>query len=242
MAETLRKKLLNIQRDLKAPKGQYNNFGKYSYRNAEDIMEALKPLLVDNNTICYCKDDYIEHIGERYYLVATIVFADVETDEEITVKARAREEENKKGMDGSQITGAASSYARKYALSGLFLIDDNKDADSDEYQQQNNKNQGKKQQPKQNQANQQQQPNNQQAQQQNQIRYVDNNQYNQILNGIKQLSNITGKAFDDLVDNITKHYQIQDFHQVPVEHFETVMNYLQASMAKAQGMNDFNNL
>lgn len=242
MAETLRKKLLNIQRDLKAPKGQYNNFGKYSYRNAEDIMEALKPLLVDNNTICYCKDDYIEHIGERYYLVATIVFADVETDEEITVKARAREEENKKGMDGSQITGAASSYARKYALSGLFLIDDNKDADSDEYQQQNNKNQGKKQPSKQNQANQQQQPNNQQAQQQNQIRYVDNNQYNQILNGIKQLSNITGKAFDDLVDNITKHYQIQDFHQVPVEHFETVMNYLQASMAKAQGMNDFNNL
>lgn len=242
MAETLRKKLLNIQRDLKAPKGQYNSFGKYSYRNAEDIMEALKPLLVDNNTICYCKDDYIEHIGERYYLVATIVFADVETDEEITVKARAREEENKKGMDGSQITGAASSYARKYALSGLFLIDDNKDADSDEYQQQNNKNQGKKQPSKQNQSNQQQQPNNQQAQQQNQVRYVDNNQYNKILNGIKQLSNITGKAFDELVDNITKHYQIQDFHQVPVEHFETVMNYLQASMAKAQGMNDFNNL
>ncbi|HEV8801335.1 TPA: ERF family protein, partial [Streptococcus pneumoniae] len=137
MAETLRKKLLNIQRDLKAPKGQYNNFGKYSYRNAEDIMEALKPLLVGNNTVCYCKDDYIEQIGERYYLVATIVFADVETDEEITVKARAREEENKKGMDGSQITGAASSYARKYALSGLFLIDDNKDADSNEYHKQN---------------------------------------------------------------------------------------------------------
>lgn len=242
MAETLRKKLLNIQRDLKAPKGQYNSFGKYSYRNAEDIMEALKPLLVGNNTVCYCKDDYIEQIGERYYLVATIVFADVETDEEITVKARAREEENKKGMDGSQITGAASSYARKYALSGLFLIDDNKDADSDEYQQQNNQNHGKKQPPKQGQTNQQQQPNNQQPQQQNQVRYIDNSQYNQILNGIKQLSHITGKAFDDLVDNVATHYQIQDFHQVPVQHFETVMNYLQASMAKAQGMNDFNNL
>lgn len=235
MSETLRKKLLNIQRDLKAPKGQYNSFGKYSYRNAEDIMEALKPLLVDNNTICYCKDDYIEHIGERYYLVATIVFADVETDEEITVKARAREEENKKGMDGSQITGAASSYARKYALSGLFLIDDNKDADSDEYQQQNKQHQ------KRGQSNQQQPQNNQQPQQ-NQVRYVDNNQYNQILNGIKQLSQITGRVFDELVDNVAKHYKIQDFHQVPVEHFETVMNYLQASMAKAQGMNDFNNL
>lgn len=237
MAETLRKKLLNIQRDLKAPKGQYNNFGKYSYRNAEDIMEALKPLLVDNDTICYCKDDYIEHIGERYYLVATIVFADVETDEEITVKARAREEENKKGMDGSQITGAASSYARKYALSGLFLIDDNKDADSDEYQQQNKQQQGKK---KQGQPTQ--QPQNNQQPQQNQVRYVDNNQYNQILNGIKQLSQITGRVFDELVDNVAKHYKIQDLHQVPVEHFETVMNYLQASMAKAQGMNDFNNL
>ena len=122
MANTIYKKLLNIQRDLKAPKGQYNNFGKYSYRNAEDIMEALKPLLVENNAITYIEDDTIEYIGQRYYLVATISFVDVETGEKVTVKARAREEENKKGMDGSQITGAASSYARKYALSGLFLL------------------------------------------------------------------------------------------------------------------------
>lgn len=240
MAETLRKKLLNIQRDLKAPKGQYNNFGKYSYRNAEDIMEALKPLLVDSNTVCYCQDDYIEQIGGRYYLVATIVFADVETDDAIIVKARAREEETKKGMDGSQITGAASSYARKYALSGLFLIDDNKDADSNEYQNQNNQKQGanRKQAPQNNQ----QQPHGNQQPQQNQVRYVDNNQYNQILNGIRQLAQVTGKQFDDLIITIQKHYQIQDFHQVPVEHFETVMNYLKASMAKAQGQNDFNNL
>lgn len=237
MAETLRKKLLNIQQDLKAPKGQYNNFGKYSYRNAEDIMEALKPLLADTKTVCYCQEDYIEHIGERYYLVATIVFADVDTDNAIMVKARAREEETKKGMDGSQITGAASSYARKYALSGLFLIDDNKDADSNEYNQQNKQPQGKKQQGQSNQH-----PQNNQQPQQNQVRYVNNNQYNQILNGIRQLAQITGKPFDELVNNVAKHYQIQDFHQVPVEHFETVMNYLQASMAKARGMNDFNNL
>lgn len=233
MAETLRKKLLNIQRDLKAPKGQYNNFGKYSYRNAEDIMEALKPLLVDNNTICYCKDDYIEHIGERYYLVATIVFADVETDEEITVKARAREEENKKGMDGSQITGAASSYARKYALSGLFLIDDNKDADSDEYQQQNNKNQGKKQPSKQNQANQQQQPNNQQAQQQNQIRYVDNIQYKEIIKTVEELATVKGAPFDAVANFVMGKYQIQDFHQVPVDGYNLVMEYLITQIQKA---------
>ncbi|MGT2774973.1 ERF family protein [Streptococcus hyovaginalis] len=233
MAETLRKKLLNIQRDLKAPKGQYNNFGKFSYRNAEDIMEALKPLLVDNNTICYCKDDYIEHIGERYYLVATIVFADVETDEEITVKARAREEENKKGMDGSQITGAASSYARKYALSGLFLIDDNKDADSDEYQQQNNKNQGKKQPSKQNQANQQQQPNNQQAQQQNQVRYIDNIQYQEIYKSIQEFATVKGAPFDTVASFVLSKYQIQDFHQVPVDGYNLVMEYLNGQIQKA---------
>lgn len=227
MAETLRKKLLNIQRDLKAPKGQYNNFGKYSYRNAEDIMEALKPLLVDNKTICYCKDDYIEHIGERYYLVATIVFADIETDEEITVKARAREEETKKGMDGSQITGAASSYARKYALSGLFLIDDNKDADSNEYQQQ------KKQQQKQGQSNQQQQPNNSQAQQQNQVRYIDNIQYREILKTVEEFATVKGAPVDVVANFVMGKYQISDFHDVPVDGYNVVMEYLNTQIQKA---------
>lgn len=226
MAETLRKKLLNIQRDLKAPKGQYNSFGKYSYRNAEDIMEALKPLLVDNKTICYCKDDYIEHIGERYYLVATIVFADVETDEEITVKARAREEETKKGMDGSQITGAASSYARKYALSGLFLIDDNKDTDSNEYQQQN------KQQHKQGQSNQQQPQNNQQPQQ-NQVRYIDNIQYQEIYKAVQEFATVKGAPFDTVASFVLSKYQIQDFHQVPVDGYNVVMEYLNAQIQKA---------
>lgn len=233
MAESLRKKLLNIQRDLKVPKNQYNNFGKYSYRNAEDIMEALKPLLSDNDTVCFCQEDYIEQIGERYYLVATIVFADVKSDDAIVVKARAREEETKKGMDGSQITGAASSYARKYALSGLFLIDDNKDADSDEYQNQNNQQQI---------ANRKQAPQNNQQPQQNQASYVDNNQYNQIMEGIRQLAQAARRPEDELFNNVAKHFGIQDFHQVPSEHFETVMGYLRASMAKAQGMNDFNNL
>ncbi|VSQ77714.1 essential recombination function protein [Streptococcus pneumoniae] len=226
MAETLRKKLLNIQRDLKAPKGQYNNFGKYSYRNAEDIMEALKPLLVGNNTVCYCKDDYIEQIGERYYLVATIVFADVETDEEITVKARAREEENKKGMDGSQITGAASSYARKYALSGLFLIDDNKDADSNEYHKQNDQQKLKQQ-------GQQQQQGNQQAQGQNQVRYIDNIQYQEIIKNVEEIATIKGAPFDTVANFVLSKYQIDDFHKVPVDGYNIVMDYLTKQIQKA---------
>lgn len=234
MAETLRKKLLNIQRDLKAPKGQYNKFGKYNYRNAEDIMEALKPLLADNNTVCYCKDDYIEHIGERYYLVATIVFADVVTDEEITVRARAREEENKKGMDGSQITGSASSYARKYALSGLFLIDDNKDADSNEYQQQNNQKQG---------ANKNQQPQGNQPPQQEQAQYITNEQYTEIVGWIRSLAQSLNKPFDEVEQGYLNHYRITNFHQVPVEHFDTVVHHITSQVDKyKQPQNDFNNL
>lgn len=114
-------KLICIQKKLKAPKTQYNAFGKYNYRNCEDILEAVKPLL---DEVCFYITDEIVQIGERYYVKATVKF------DEINVTAYAREEHDKKGMDASQITGAASSYARKYALNGLFLIDDTKDADS----------------------------------------------------------------------------------------------------------------
>jgi hypothetical protein len=229
MTNTIYKKLLNIQRDLKAPKGQYNNFGKYSYRNAEDIMEALKPLLVENNAITYVEDDTIEYIGQRYYLVATISFVDVETGEKITVKARAREEENKKGMDGSQITGAASSYARKYALSGLFLIDDNKDADGNEYHKQNDQQKPKQQ-------GQQQQQGNQKAQKQNQVRYIDNNQYQEINDLISNISKIKGMPFDTLANYVLseKLKGLQDFHRVQVGDYEVLKNYLTEQLAKAK--------
>lgn len=228
MANTIYKKLLNIQRDLKAPKGQYNNFGKYSYRNAEDIMEALKPLLVENNVITYVEDDTIEYIGQRYYLVATISFVDVETGEKITVKARAREEENKKGMDGSQITGAASSYARKYALSGLFLIDDNKDADSNEYHKQNNQQKTKQQ-------GQQQQQGNQQAQEQ-QVRYIGNDQYQEINDLINDIAKIKGMPFNTLANYVLseKLKGLQDFHRVQVGDYEVLKNYLTEQLAKAR--------
>lgn len=131
-------KLIKIQSELKAPKGQYNSFGKYKYRSAEDILEAVKPLCVKHNVLLTLTDS-IELIGERYYVKATARVSDGTKAVEVT--ALAREDLDKKGMDGSQITGTASSYARKYALNGLFCIDDTKDADTDEY---TAKTQGKK--------------------------------------------------------------------------------------------------
>ena len=125
-------KLLNTQTELKAPKGQYNSFGKYKYRSCEDILEAVKPICAKNKATLILSDS-LENIGDRYYIKATATLIDVESGENLENTAYAREESEKKGMDGSQITGTASSYARKYALNGLFNIDDTKDADTDEY-------------------------------------------------------------------------------------------------------------
>lgn len=122
-------KLLKIQKELKAPKNQRNNFGGYNYRSCEDIFEAVKPLLAENGLVLTVSDT-MELVGDRYYIKATAELYDIETGLSITNTAYAREEETKKGMDGSQITGASSSYARKYALNGLFLIDDVKDSDT----------------------------------------------------------------------------------------------------------------
>lgn len=127
--------LMAVQRDLKAPKNQNNTFGKYKYRSAEDIIEAVKPLLNANGLVLRMEDS-VELVGNRYYIKATVSVIDVANGDEITTTAMAREPEDKKGMDSSQVTGTASSYARKYALNGLFAIDDTKDADTDEYQRQ----------------------------------------------------------------------------------------------------------
>lgn len=131
-------KLMNIQQELKAPKGQYNSFGKYKYRSCEDILESVKPLL-EKYKVTIILTDKLEQIGERYYIRAMAILFDTESDNSIENTAYAREEETKKGMDGSQITGTSSSYARKYALNGLLLIDDTKDADTDEFTKENNK-------------------------------------------------------------------------------------------------------
>ncbi len=122
-------KLLNIQSELKAHKGQYNSFGKYSYRSCEDILEALKPLLKEHKATVFIRDEIIQ-VDTRYYVKAIVTFVDVETGEKFETSALAREEESKKGQDASQTTGSCSSYARKYALNGLFCIDDTKDADA----------------------------------------------------------------------------------------------------------------
>lgn len=156
-------KLSEVQNELKAPKGQKNTFGNYKYRSAEDILEAVKPLLAKNRLSLVLSDELVvmgEHNpvlyqesvwdkdakqfkaetkitgSQRFYIKATATLYDLDSDNKIYNTAFAREEETKKGMDGSQITGTASSYARKYALNGLFNIDDTKDADTDEYQNQ----------------------------------------------------------------------------------------------------------
>ena len=122
-------KLMNIQSELKAPKNQYSDFGKYHYRSCEDILEGLKPLLIKYKATLLI-DSEIELIGDRYYVKAIATFVDIEKDGTISTTAYAREDENKAKMDLSQMTGSATSYARKYALNGLFAIDDTKDADA----------------------------------------------------------------------------------------------------------------
>lgn len=120
-------KIVAIQSELKAPKGQYNSFGKYNYRSCEDILEGVKPLLAKHGLVLTIQDS-IELIGDRYYVKATATITDGK--ENVSTSAYARESLDKKGMDASQVTGATSSYARKYALNGLLCIDDTKDADT----------------------------------------------------------------------------------------------------------------
>ena len=126
-------KLSIIQRKLSVPKGQMNTFGGYKFRSNEDILKAVTPLLMEYGVMILTKDGLV-NIGDRYYIKATQTLRDIETGEEYTTEAFARESLIKKGMDESQITGTASSYARKYALNALFNIDDTKDADTNEFQ------------------------------------------------------------------------------------------------------------
>ena len=124
--------IISIQNELKAPKGQFNSFGRYKYRSCEDILEAVKPLLHKYSCSLNISDEIVM-VGDRFYIKATATLRK-DTGEVVSSSvAYAREDEAKKGMDGAQVTGAASSYARKYALNGLFCIDDTKDADTDEY-------------------------------------------------------------------------------------------------------------
>lgn len=129
----INEKLMRIQTHIKAPKNLYNKFGEYYYRNAESICEAVKPFLEQEKCTLQLGDEIVL-IGDRFYVKATAVLQDCESDECVVVSAYAREAESKPKMDNSQVTGSCSSYARKYALNGMFLLDDTKDADTDEYQ------------------------------------------------------------------------------------------------------------
>ena len=142
-AKTLQQKLIEIQVELKAPKSQFNKFGGYNYRNCEDILEAVKPLCAKHEIVPLLSDEIVM-IGDRFYIKATAKVTDGK--DEIATTAFARESKDKKGMDESQITGSASSYARKYALNGLFCIDDTKDADFMDNSQSNKQQQAKPQQ------------------------------------------------------------------------------------------------
>lgn len=136
-------KLQVIQSKLEAKKAQWNDYSNYYYRSCEDILEALKPLLKENKLAITITDN-VDHMGDRFYVRATVKLINIEKiDETIEVSASAREVENKKGMDQSQVTGSASSYARKYALNGMFAIDDAKDADSQNNKSSEKANQGK---------------------------------------------------------------------------------------------------
>lgn len=122
------RRIVAVQRKLMAPKSKFNSFGKYYFRSCEDILEAVKPLLEENDLLLSINDEMVV-VNDRYYVHATATLYDVLSGESISTSAYAREPENKKGSDQSQVTGSSSTYARKYALNGLFLIDDNKDAD-----------------------------------------------------------------------------------------------------------------
>lgn len=136
--DNLLSKLQKIQREMKAPKNLFNKFGNYSYRNAEGILEAFKPFGEKYKVALVVSDDVVV-VGDRYYIKATATLLDTESETTISNSAFARESFDKKGQDDSQITGTASSYARKYALNGLFLLDDTKDADTDEFHEETKK-------------------------------------------------------------------------------------------------------
>ena len=130
-------KLTKVQSTLNVPKNQYNSFGKYPYRNCEDIMAAVKPLLAEHNLVQFVTDEMVQ-VGDRFYVKATVTVTDGKDNH--SVSAFARESLTKKGMDDAQVTGSTSSYARKYALNGMYNIDDTKDADTNEYREQVKKN------------------------------------------------------------------------------------------------------
>ena len=200
--------LNKIQQELKAPKNQFNKFGGYAYRSAEDILEAVKPLLKKHGGMLTISDS-IEQVGDRVYVKATCTYS--EGGEAISVSGYAREPAEKKGMDASQITGTASSYARKYALNGLFLIDDTKDADTDEVYEQDGR-----------------------AEQKNEKKSPAQELASEYqIKKIKDLAKQTGTSLDKIMSG----YKVDDLHKLPAM---TAGKAIQALEKRAKEQEDKN--
>ena len=201
-------KLVEIQAELKAPKSQRNTFGKYNYRSAEDILEAVKPLLKKHDAKIILSDKPIL-VGDWHYIEATAKF--VCGDEVEVVTAYAREPLNKKGMDESQITGTASSYARKYALNGLLLIDDTKDADTDEYKKQTSQN-----------------ASNRQFKQ-----YISNEKVNQYEHDVQAIIKATGKNDGSIMGALLKHVGATMIERITVDKTNEAETFIAKMKEKA---------
>ena len=212
-----------IQSELVAPKGQYNSFGKYNYRSAEDIL-ALKPILKKHNAAITLSDEIV-YIEGRYYVEASVtLFAEGEA---IGAKASAREEETKKGMDGSQITGTASSYARKYALNGLFAIDDNKDPDTDEYASQTGKQAPAQSKPSSNQKQNQRASGN--------VKYITGAQAKKLREDIKNIAEASGGPVNTVGVWFIDQLGVEKIELIPAERLEEAQELI-AKTKKAKGI------
>lgn len=218
-------KLTEVQNELSVPKTQYNSFGNFHYRTAEDIKNAVKPYLlakglnlVVNSKVLFVHDGWV-------YQEATAVLTDVVTLDKIEVTAAARESESKAKMDLSQMSGSANSYASKYALGGMFLLDDNADADTDAYHNQQIEK------PKNKQKYQQQAPQNNQQQEP----MIDNSQFNVIDGKIGVLAGLKSVPSEQISSFVLKKYNISDFRQIPISGFDLVNNYLDGQIQKARG-------
>lgn len=202
------KKIIAIQNELKCNKGQYNSFGGYSYRSCEDILEAVKPLLSKYQLLLRISDEIVQ-VGDRYYIKATAELCDTETEKTVKSEAYAREPLEKTKMDAAQVTGTASSYARKYALNGLFLIDDTKDVDTEEYNKQTGENQQQK------------------------------NQQNQQQTEQQKISAATAKAINGLIDQtnsdraeLLKYYGVEKLEDLTRDKAQHCMGILKGRAAK----------
>lgn len=200
---TFQQKLISLIGELKAPKGQKNTFGKYNFRSAEDILEAVKPLAVKYSLLPNLSDEIVI-IGERYYIKATASISDGEATKESI--GYARESETKKGMDDSQITGTASSYARKYAMNGLYLIDDTKDSDSNEYQNVQNK-------------------------PVKQEKSIDKTKQEIVIGKLKEFAEKQGMEYSDVLSRLSGYLQINsEVDKLTEDDFGKLMNYLNQNL------------